>query len=56
MLPKKQFFYSHLTDTHISEIDYQHAQNVWCSFNIHSLGKYSDLYLKTDIVDFVIIQ
>lgn len=50
MLPPKEMFYSTLRDAHISETDYVHAQNVWNKFNVRTLGEYSDLYLKTDVL------
>jgi len=49
-LPLKQQFYSQLSKSHISDKDYEHAQNVWSAMNIKSLGQYHDLYLKTDVL------
>ncbi|XP_044578974.1 uncharacterized protein LOC123261446 [Cotesia glomerata] len=49
-LPDKQDFYSRLNDKHISDEDYTFAQKVWDKFNIQTLGEYSDLYLKTDVL------
>ena len=49
-LPKREEFYSLLTDNNISEDDYRHTQNVWNTFNLQNMGEYHDLYLKTDIL------
>ncbi|XP_071572850.1 uncharacterized protein [Temnothorax nylanderi] len=48
-LPPHESFYS-LTDDTVSESDYEHAANVWRRFSIQTLGEYSDLYLKTDVL------
>ena len=49
-LPPKEAFYSKLTDEGISDADYFHAQKVWENFGCVSLGDYSDLYCKTDVL------
>ena len=49
-LPSREMFYSSLTDETTSDDDYQHATNVWQRFRIETLGDYSDLYLKTDVL------
>ncbi|XP_011700257.1 PREDICTED: uncharacterized protein LOC105457338 [Wasmannia auropunctata] len=49
-LPPRESFYSSLTDDTVSESDYAHAVNVWQRFSIQTLGEYSDLYLKTDVL------
>ncbi|XP_039312526.1 uncharacterized protein LOC120359374 [Solenopsis invicta] len=49
-LPPRELFYSSLTGDTVSESDYAHAVNVWQRFSIRSLGDYSDLYLKTDVL------
>lgn len=49
-LPPKDDFYSTLTESNISDEDYDFATNVWKEFNIKTLGEYSDLYMKTDIL------
>lgn len=49
-LPPKQSFYSTLTDQDISDDDYDFAKEIWSKFNIKTLGEYSDLYLKTDVL------
>lgn len=48
-LPDKKCFYSQLYKCDISDDDYIHAQKVWHEFNIHNLGEYHDIYLKTDV-------
>ncbi|DAC81320.1 PolB [Mayetiola barley midge adintovirus] len=49
-LPPKESFYSNLTESHISDEDYQFACNMWNEFNIKTIGEYSDWYLRTDIL------
>jgi hypothetical protein len=49
-LPDKFQFYSALTETHVSDEDYEHAARVWNHFGCTSLGAYSDLYLKIDVL------
>ena len=49
-LPPKEEFYSKLNDEDITEDDYQHAINVWNTFNCESLRDYHDLYLKSDVL------
>ena len=49
-LPTKEEFYSILNDEHISDEDYCHAENVWNSFKLQTMGEYHDLYLKSDIL------
>ncbi|KAL0849054.1 hypothetical protein ABMA28_013417 [Loxostege sticticalis] len=49
-LPDKNMFYSSLTNEHITDEDYQHAQSVWTQFNIKNLGQYTDLYIKVDVL------
>ncbi|XP_077263129.1 uncharacterized protein LOC143897999 [Temnothorax americanus] len=49
-LPPRDSFYSSLTGDTVSESDYAHAVNVWQRFSIRTLGDYSDLYLKTDVL------
>ena len=49
-LPSKDDFFSSLYNAHISDEDYDHAQNVCQSFSIQELGQYSDLYLKKDVI------
>jgi hypothetical protein len=48
VLPSRQAFYNSLAEEHISEEDYNHAQQVWESFDVENLGQYHDLYMVTD--------
>ncbi|KAF4529360.1 hypothetical protein B566_EDAN017372 [Ephemera danica] len=48
-LPPKNEFRSSLTDEDISDEDYQHAQNVWRTFNCKTLRDYLAIYLKADV-------
>ncbi|GFT77603.1 uncharacterized protein TNCV_757911 [Trichonephila clavipes] len=49
-LPRQKDFYNKMNESDISLEDYKHAKNVWNAFNIKTLGEYSDLYVKTDIL------
>ena len=49
-LPTKEEFYSVLNNEHITDKQYEHAQNVWNTFKLKSMGEYHDLYLKTDVL------
>ncbi|XP_078032837.1 uncharacterized protein LOC144467773 [Augochlora pura] len=49
LLPREEF-YNKLHDSEISDADYHHARRVCSRFGIQTLGQYSDLYLKLDIL------
>ncbi|XP_057324660.1 uncharacterized protein LOC130667186 [Microplitis mediator] len=49
-LPDQNSFFSKLSNTGITDDNYAFAQLVWNKFNISTLGEYSDLYLKTDVL------
>ncbi|KAK3795736.1 hypothetical protein RRG08_027294 [Elysia crispata] len=49
-LPPKEAFYSKLSDEHIDDDDYKHAQRVWETFGCQTLGNYADLYCRTDVL------
>jgi len=49
-LPSKRSFYSTLTETGIKEEEFEHAKEVWDHFGCTTLGEYSDLYLKIDVL------
>ena len=43
-------FYSILNNENITDKQYEHAQNVWNTFQFKNMGEYHDLYLKSDIL------
>ncbi|KYN15987.1 hypothetical protein ALC57_11766 [Trachymyrmex cornetzi] len=49
-LLSRESFYSSLTDSTVSESDCAHAVNVWRRFSMQTLGEYSNLYQKTDVL------
>ena len=49
-LPPKEAFYSKLNMSGVSKQDYKHARRVCREFVLKDLGKYYDLYLKTDVI------
>ena len=53
-LPNKNAFYSSLTGKHISDEEYERAQKVWHEFHIQNLLEYTLIYLKTDVMLFVL--
>ena len=49
-LPKNESFFSSLNSDGISNEDYEHARNIWETFQMKNMGEYHDLYLKSDVV------
>ena len=49
-LPSIEHFYSTLSDSNISETDYEFAQNVMEKFQLKNLGQLHDLYIETDVM------
>jgi hypothetical protein len=49
-LPPMEDFYSSLTEKNIEDSEYQFATEVWDHFGCRTLGEYSDLYLKIDVL------
>ena len=49
-LPSKSLFYSSLTNTGITDDEYNHAQDIWNNFNCQNMLDYSNIYLKTDVM------
>ena len=49
LLPKDAF-YSRLNMKGISDLYYEHAQQVWNTMERKTLGCYHDIYLKTDVL------
>ena len=49
-LPNKDQFYSILNNQHVTDDEYDHANKVWNTFMIKTMGKYHDLYLVSDVL------
>lgn len=49
-LPEKNAFYDSLKREEIKDEDYERACKVWDMFGCRTLGEYSDLYLKSDVL------
>ena len=49
-LPPKEKFYSHLSESHISDADYERAQKVWAVFKMETFHEFHDRYLLTDVL------
>ncbi|KAK5647553.1 hypothetical protein RI129_002445 [Pyrocoelia pectoralis] len=49
-LPQKDDFFDKLHKKEISDDEYNRAQEVWNVFNCKTLGEYSDIYLKSDVL------
>ena len=49
-LSSKDDFFSQLAQDAITDEQYSHATKVWGRFNLHTMGDYHDLYLKSDIL------
>ena len=49
-LPNKDQFYSILNGQHITDDEYDHANKVWNTFMIKTMGGYHDLYLVSDVL------
>ena len=47
-IPSKESFYSNLTMENITETDYIHANNIFKTFKLNTLGDYHDLYVQSD--------
>ena len=48
--PSKEALYSQITQNHIKEEWYKHAQNVWNTFGCKIFGGYHDINLKADVL------
>ena len=49
-LPPIECWYSRLNDTNISQQDYDHANEVWETFQMKTMRDYHNLYQKTDVL------
>ena len=49
-LPSQNDFFSQMNNEHITDEEYNHAQTVWETFELKTMGEYHDLYLKSDVL------
>ena len=49
-LPAKASFYNTLKKTHISDEEYNHAQNVWRVGNCKTIRDYMTIYVTVDVL------
>ena len=49
-IPEKKYFYSSLTDSHITDQEFFGAQHIWNRFNCRTIKDYYMLYLHTDVI------
>lgn len=49
-LPSQATFYNRMLKEDITDDEYKRAHDIWKMFNIKTLGEYTDLYLKTDVL------
>ena len=49
-LPPKEAFHSKLSDAHISNEDYAHAQKVWSALGCATLGDYQNAYNRVHVL------
>ena len=49
-LPPKEAFCSRLNDEETTNEDYEHIKTVWKEFGIKTLGEYTSLYNKVDVL------
>ena len=52
-LPSQNDFYSQMNNQHITDEEYNHAQNVWNTFHLKTMGEYhdSDVLLLADVFE-----
>ena len=48
--PNKDQFYIILNNQHITDDEYDHANKVWNTFMVKTMGEYHDLYLVSDVL------
>jgi len=49
-LPSKGSFYSTLTETGISDEDYDRAHDIWSAYKCETMKDFHDAYLTTDVL------